>query len=61
MLSFQITQAAIVILGLLVGLVAILGSFTEVTAIVINYLRKLFAGPVKTEPFSSQQPSDKKS
>lgn len=57
----QIMAVAIVVLGLLVGIAAILGSFGEILVKVVEYLKKLFAGPVKTEPFANKSTETRKS
>lgn len=51
----QFMGGILVILGLVAGIVALLEPLTQIVAIVIKYLRKLFAGPITTEPFASKQ------
>jgi len=50
----QIMAVAIVLLGLVVGVAALLGPFGEIIVSISKYVQKLFAGPVKTEPFATK-------
>lgn len=57
----QVMAVVVVLLGFLVGIVAIAGSFGEIIVAVVAYLKKLFAGPIKTEPFANKSGEARKS
>jgi hypothetical protein len=46
--------AGIVILGVLAALASVIEPLSHIAIIVVNYLRKLFGGPIKVEPLTQE-------
>ena len=50
----QYVGFGIAILGVLVALVALLEPLSHIAVVIVNYVQKLFSGPVKTQPLNHE-------